>query len=168
MSHRCQHNPTFGEVKKTSENGSHPFLIPLKFATCNCCRRLKNWTTDVSNLTMSDDFLMEVMEFVKAGQSRRQFPVKLTEPLTAILYITKDKQHIIELYKALHVKEVGENKQTMLGKLSKSSPTIRQQEKPYRTSASSEGLHLEGKRSDFEMQAVAVRIDEYALSKPNS
>lgn len=36
------------------------------------------------------------------------FPVKLTEPLTAILYITLDKQHIEELQHAIHVKEVVE------------------------------------------------------------
>lgn len=41
-------------------------------------------------------------------QNRRQFPVKLTEPLTAILYITEDKQHMVELHDALHVKEVAE------------------------------------------------------------
>ena len=43
-------------------------------------------------------------------QNRRQFPVKLTEPLTAILYITEDKQHMVELHDALHVKEVAEGK----------------------------------------------------------
>lgn len=36
------------------------------------------------------------------------FPVKLTDPLTAILYITADKEHIIELQHAIHVKEVAE------------------------------------------------------------
>lgn len=36
------------------------------------------------------------------------FPVKLTEPLTAILYITQDKEHIEELRHAIHVKEVAE------------------------------------------------------------
>lgn len=41
-------------------------------------------------------------------QNRHQFPVKVTEPLTAILYITEDKQHVMELHKALHVKEVAE------------------------------------------------------------
>ncbi|EDV31352.1 uncharacterized protein Dana_GF14592 [Drosophila ananassae] len=41
-------------------------------------------------------------------QNRRQFPVKLTEPLTAILYITEDKQHMEELHHAIHVKEVVE------------------------------------------------------------
>lgn len=38
------------------------------------------------------------------------FPVKLTEPLTAILYIASDKQHIEELQHAIHVKEVVEGK----------------------------------------------------------
>ncbi|XP_036328798.1 uncharacterized protein KIAA2013 homolog [Rhagoletis pomonella] len=47
-------------------------------------------------------------EPVLLTQSRRQFPVKLTEPLTAILYITEDKQHMEELHKAIHVKEVAE------------------------------------------------------------
>lgn len=36
------------------------------------------------------------------------FPVKLTEPLTAILYITQDREHIEELRHAIHVKEVAE------------------------------------------------------------
>ena len=36
------------------------------------------------------------------------FPVKLTEPLTAILYIASDKEHIEELQHAIHVKEVAE------------------------------------------------------------
>ncbi|XP_061391463.1 uncharacterized protein KIAA2013 homolog [Musca vetustissima] len=47
-------------------------------------------------------------EPVLLTQNRRQFPVKLTEPLTAILYITEDKQHIVELHQAIHVKEVVE------------------------------------------------------------
>lgn len=38
------------------------------------------------------------------------FPVKLTEPLTSILYIAADKQHIEELRHAIHVKEVVEGK----------------------------------------------------------
>lgn len=36
------------------------------------------------------------------------FPVKLTEPLTAILYIAADREHILELHHAIHVKEVAE------------------------------------------------------------
>lgn len=36
----------------------------------------------------------------------KELPVKLTEPLTAILYITTDKQHIEALRLTLHVKEV--------------------------------------------------------------
>ncbi|XP_022225108.2 uncharacterized protein KIAA2013 homolog [Drosophila obscura] len=47
-------------------------------------------------------------EPVLLTQSRRHFPVKLTEPLTAILYITEDKQHMEELHHAIHVKEVVE------------------------------------------------------------
>lgn len=41
------------------------------------------------------------------------FPVKLTEPLTAILYIASDKEHIEELQHAIHVQEVIEGKQLM-------------------------------------------------------
>lgn len=37
-----------------------------------------------------------------------QFPVKLTEPLTAILYITADKIHMEEYKHAIHVKEIAE------------------------------------------------------------
>lgn len=37
-----------------------------------------------------------------------KFPVKLTEPLTGILYITSDKQHMEELKHAIHVKEIVE------------------------------------------------------------
>lgn len=43
-------------------------------------------------------------------QERKMFPVKLTEPLTAILYITQDKEHMTELRHAIHVKEVAEGK----------------------------------------------------------
>ena len=38
--------------------------------------------------------------------SWKQLPVKLTEPLTAILYVTPDRQHIHELKHAIHVQEV--------------------------------------------------------------
>jgi len=37
-----------------------------------------------------------------------QFPVKLTDPLTAILYITPDKEHITDLRHTIHVKEISE------------------------------------------------------------
>ncbi|ALC38006.1 CG7289 [Drosophila busckii] len=47
-------------------------------------------------------------EPVLLTQNRREFPVKLTEPLTAILYITEDKQHMEEIHHAIHVKEVVE------------------------------------------------------------
>lgn len=37
-----------------------------------------------------------------------QFPVKRTDPLTSILYITADKQHMEELKHTIHVKEIKE------------------------------------------------------------
>ncbi|CAG9791233.1 unnamed protein product [Diatraea saccharalis] len=43
---------------------------------------------------------------VQLGPYRKYFPVKLTEPLTAILYVTADKQHMEELRHTIHVKEV--------------------------------------------------------------
>lgn len=47
-------------------------------------------------------------EPIPLGQQKTQFPVKLTDPLTSILYITSDKQHMEDLRHALHVKEVVE------------------------------------------------------------
>jgi hypothetical protein len=38
------------------------------------------------------------------------FPVKLTDPVTAILYITYDKQHMEELRHTIHLKEIVEGK----------------------------------------------------------
>lgn len=43
---------------------------------------------------------------VQLGPDRIQFPVKLTEPVTAILYITYDRQHMEDLRHAIHVKEI--------------------------------------------------------------
>ncbi|XP_050528830.1 uncharacterized protein KIAA2013 homolog isoform X2 [Daktulosphaira vitifoliae] len=40
------------------------------------------------------------------GPEYTTFPVKLTEPVTAILYITYDKQHMEDLRHTIHVKEV--------------------------------------------------------------
>lgn len=34
------------------------------------------------------------------------FPVKLTDPVTGILYLTYDKKHMEDLKHAIHVKEV--------------------------------------------------------------
>ena len=39
---------------------------------------------------------------------KKMFPVKLTDPVTAILYITYDKQHMEDLRHALHLKEIVE------------------------------------------------------------
>jgi hypothetical protein len=41
-----------------------------------------------------------------ALHERLEFPVKLTDPLTAILYISSDRKHLDELKHALHVQEV--------------------------------------------------------------
>jgi len=38
----------------------------------------------------------------------RKLPVKLTDPVTPILYITSDKQHMEELKHAIHVKSIDE------------------------------------------------------------
>lgn len=45
---------------------------------------------------------------LKLGSEPVQLPVKLTNPITAILYITADKQHMEELKHTIHVKEVAE------------------------------------------------------------
>jgi hypothetical protein len=42
------------------------------------------------------------------SEKSRVFPVKLTEPLTPILYITSDKNHMEDLRHAIHVKEIFE------------------------------------------------------------
>lgn len=43
---------------------------------------------------------------VQLGPQKKEFPVKLTDPVTAILYITADRQHMEDLRHAIHVKEV--------------------------------------------------------------
>lgn len=45
---------------------------------------------------------------VPLKQTYTNFPVKITKPLTAILYITSDYQHMQDLQNALHVHAVGE------------------------------------------------------------
>ncbi|KFM74365.1 hypothetical protein X975_10251, partial [Stegodyphus mimosarum] len=45
---------------------------------------------------------------VKLGSEPVQLPVKLTSPITAILYITADKQHMEELKHAIHISGVME------------------------------------------------------------
>ncbi|XP_012277078.1 uncharacterized protein KIAA2013 homolog [Orussus abietinus] len=45
---------------------------------------------------------------IPLSQSYKSFPVKLTKPLTAILYITSDQQHMQDLRNALHVHAVDE------------------------------------------------------------
>ncbi|MCP4114992.1 MAG: DUF2152 domain-containing protein [Desulfobacteraceae bacterium] len=43
-----------------------------------------------------------------SSATRQKFPVKQTEPVTAILYITSDKAHMDDLKHTIHVKEVAE------------------------------------------------------------
>jgi hypothetical protein len=43
---------------------------------------------------------------VQLGQEQKMFPIKITEPLTSILYITSDRMHMEDLRHAIHVKEV--------------------------------------------------------------
>ncbi|XP_077296432.1 uncharacterized protein KIAA2013 homolog [Arctopsyche grandis] len=43
---------------------------------------------------------------IQLGPSRKYFPVKLTDPITPVLYVTSDKQHMEDLQHAIHVKEV--------------------------------------------------------------
>lgn len=38
----------------------------------------------------------------------KMFPVKLTDPVTGILYLTYDKKHMEDLKHTIHVKEVSE------------------------------------------------------------
>ncbi|VVC38341.1 Hypothetical protein CINCED_3A016941 [Cinara cedri] len=45
-------------------------------------------------------------EPVLLGQQSKMFPVKLTDPVTGILYLTSDKKHMEDLKHAIHVKEV--------------------------------------------------------------
>lgn len=40
----------------------------------------------------------------------KRFPVKLTDPVTAVLYVTADHQHMMELKHTIHVKEVMDGK----------------------------------------------------------
>ncbi|KAK3873255.1 hypothetical protein Pcinc_021727 [Petrolisthes cinctipes] len=43
---------------------------------------------------------------VELKQEKQTFPVKLTDPVTAILYITSDPRHMEELKHTIHVKEI--------------------------------------------------------------
>jgi len=46
--------------------------------------------------------------FCLSSREVRKLPVKLTDPVTPILYITADKQHMEELKHAIHVKSIDE------------------------------------------------------------
>lgn len=44
---------------------------------------------------------------------KTMFPVKVTDPLTSVLYITSDRRHAEELHLSIHVKEIVEGTQPM-------------------------------------------------------
>ena len=51
---------------------------------------------------------------VKLSTETKTFPVKLTDPVTAVLYITSDQLHMQELKHAIHVKELAVGKTWIL------------------------------------------------------
>lgn len=51
---------------------------------------------------------------VELGIQKQQFPVKITDPITSILYITSDRRHAEELRVSIHVKEILEGMQQCL------------------------------------------------------
>lgn len=51
-----------------------------------------------------------IFKCVAGRRKVQQFPVKLTEPLTAILYITADKFHMEDLKHVLHLQSVKEGR----------------------------------------------------------
>ena len=52
---------------------------------------------------------------VKLSKETRRFPVKLTDPVTAVLYITSDYEHMRELKHTIHVKEVNDGEYNLVG-----------------------------------------------------
>lgn len=76
--------------------------------------KLQSQTTSIKNFSSNEDGQYYACDAgclddpVKLGPEKTMFPVKLTEPLTAILYIASDREHILELHHAIHVKEVAE------------------------------------------------------------
>jgi hypothetical protein len=55
-------------------------------------------------------FNQDTLPLFFSSKSLSSFPVKQTDPMTAILYITSDKVHMEELKHAIHVKEIVEGK----------------------------------------------------------
>ena len=63
------------------------------------------------NLNITIFFLCRTLTFRSYfRKTPSKFPVKLTEPVTAVLYITADKLHMEELKHAIHVREIAEGK----------------------------------------------------------
>ena len=60
---------------------------------------------------------------VKLSKETRRFPVKLTDPVTAVLYITSDYEHMRELKHTIHVKEVNDGECYLAGCYMYSQPS---------------------------------------------
>lgn len=48
------------------------------------------------------------------SQTYTNFPVKLTQPLTSVLYITSDYEHILDLRKTLHLHTIDEGSEKLI------------------------------------------------------
>lgn len=68
---------------------------------CGCCSTAATGTTTPATAAASTPP-------VKLDFKPKQFPVKLTAPVTAVLYITSDRDHMEELKHTIHVQEVVE------------------------------------------------------------
>jgi hypothetical protein len=71
----------------------------------NLTLELHSYMVDISIEGAKDEFFLYFI-FIYSRNERKEFPVKLTNPPTAILYISWDKVHIDELKHTLHVQEV--------------------------------------------------------------
>ena len=63
---------------------------------------------------MTQKGVFSFLFFLFFSNTKAKFPVKLTAPLTSILYITADKIHMEEYKHAIHVKEIAEGKFILL------------------------------------------------------
>ncbi|CAG0915911.1 unnamed protein product [Notodromas monacha] len=70
------------------------------------CRSCDNLLA-VDVCSAAPDILKSSAEVEQSTQPQT-FPVKLTDPFTAILYVTNDKKHIEELKHTIHVHEINE------------------------------------------------------------
>lgn len=60
------------------------------------------------NIIFKKSYIIHLNNIIICRPEYKTFPVKLTDPVTGILYITYDKKHMEDLKHAIHVKEVSE------------------------------------------------------------